>query len=234
MPAISARCRLYPLEVAKDDLVGPRLHLLLSVVTLTRAIDIGLSTHEVDFDVYLVGAKQVFTGHLYTSYLTIPRLPFTYPPISARLAVPFTAVSRVTSQAIWAALTTIFLTCFLYVSLRAVRPGWQRSTLVLWSLILTFPAMVLNPVNMTFGFGQINIVLALLVLVDLTTIPAVKNHLIPRGIMTGVAAALKLTPLIFVPFLFATKQIRAGCVALSTFSACGVVMLIVAPSESWS
>ena len=59
--------------------MGPRL--ISFLVTLTRAIDIGFSTHEVDFDVYLVGAKQVFTGHLYTSYLTIPRLPFTYPPI---------------------------------------------------------------------------------------------------------------------------------------------------------
>ena len=52
--------------------------------------------------------------------------------------------------------------------------------------------------------------------------------------MTGLAAALKLTPLIFVPFLFATKQVRAGCVALMTFVGCGLVMLLVAPAESWS
>ena len=68
--------------------------------------------------------------------------------------------------------------------------------------------MVLNPVQMTFGLGQINIVLALLVLADITALPGLKNHSIPRGIMTGIAGALKLTPMIFVPFLFATKQIR--------------------------
>ena len=204
------------------------------VIAMTRAVGIGLSTHQVDFDVYLMGAKQVFTGHLYTSYLVSPREPFTYPPISALLFIPFTAVSRVTAQAVWAALSTILLTGFLYCSLRAVRPSWHKSDLVLSSLILTFPAMMLNPVNMTFGFGQINLLLAFLVLADLTTIPMLKKHSIPRGIMTGVAAALKLTPLIFVPFLFATKQIRAGCVALITFCLCGVVMLMVAPSESWS
>ncbi len=203
------------------------------VVAMTRAVDSGLSTHQVDFDVYLMGAHQVLTGHLYTSYLSFPREPFTYPPLSALLFLPFTAVSRVTSQAIWAAVSTVLLTAFLYSSFRAVRPGWRRSRLVLWSLILTLPAMALNPVNMTFGFGQINIVLALLVLVDLTAIPTT-NGSMPRGIMTGVAAALKLTPLIFVPFLFATKQIRAGWVALSTFSGCGVVMLVIAPGESWS
>ena len=201
---------------------------------MTRAVDIGLSTHQVDFDVYLMGAHQVLTGHLYTSYLPHPREPFTYPPLSALLFLPFTAVSRVTSQVTWAALSTVLLTAFLYFSLRAVRPGRPRSALVLGSLILTFPAMLLNPVNMTFGFGQINIVLALLVLVDLTAIPTLRNRSMPRGMMTGAAAALKLTPLIFVPFLFATRQIRAGWVALSTFTVCGVVMLVVAPRESWA
>ena len=131
-------------------------------------------------------------------------------------------------------MSVILLTGFLYCSLKAVRPRWQRSDLLLWSLLLTFPAMLLNPVDMTFGFGQINVVLALLVLADLTTTLTLKNRSIPRGIMTGVAAALKLTPLIFVPLLFATKQIRAGCVALITFSVCGIVMLIVTPSEAWS
>jgi alpha-1,2-mannosyltransferase len=52
--------------------------------------------------------------------------------------------------------------------------------------------------------------------------------------MTGFASALKLTPLIFVPLLFATKQIRAGCMALITFCVCGIVMLIISPSEAWS
>jgi len=203
-------------------------------ITMTRALDIGLTTHQVDFDVYLMGAKQVFTGHLYTSYLASPKEPFTYPPISALLFIPFTAVSRVTAQAIWAALSTLLLIGFLYCSLRALRPRWHRSDLALWSLILTLPAMALNPVNMTFGFGQINVLVALLVLADLAILPRLKSHSIPRGIMTGIAGALKLTPLIFVPFLFATRQIRAGCVALITFSLCGILMLIAAPSESWS
>jgi alpha-1,2-mannosyltransferase len=171
-------------------------------ITMTRALDIGLTTHQVDFDVYLMGAKQVFTGHLYTSYLASPKEPFTYPPISALLFIPFTAVSRVTAQAIWAALSTLLLIGFLYCSLRALRPRWHRSDLALWSLILILPRL--------------------------------KSHSIPRGIMTGIAGALKLTPLIFVPFLFATRQIRAGCVALITFSLCGILMLIAAPSESWS
>jgi alpha-1,2-mannosyltransferase len=205
-------------------------------ITLARAVDTGLSTHQVDFEVYVMGARQVFTGHLYTTYLHFPREAFTYPPFAALLFKPFTLVSRVTGQVIWAVISTILLIGFLHCSLRAVRPLWRRSDLVVWSLILALPAMALNPVNLTFEFGQINILLALLVLADLTGDHFAKAQKIPvpRGVMTGVAAALKLTPLIFVPFLFATKQIRAGCVALITFSVCGVVMLIAAPSEAWS
>ena len=203
-------------------------------ITMGRALDSGLTTHQVDFGVYLMGAKHVFTGHLYTSYLASPKEPFTYPPISALLFIPFTAVSRVTAQAIWAALSTLLLIGLLYCSLRAVRPGWRRADLVQWSLLLTLPAMALNPVDMTFGLGQINILVALLVLADLAILPGLKSQPIPRGIMTGLAGALKLTPLIFVPFLFATKQVRAGCMALITFSLCGIVLLIVVPSESWS
>ena len=203
-------------------------------IAMTRALDIGLTTHQVDFGVYLMGAKQVFTGHLYTSYLASPREPFTYPPISALLFIPFTAVSRVTAQAIWAALSTLLLIGFLYCSLKAVRPRWRGASLVQWSLILMLPALALNPVNVTFGLGQINVLVALLVLADLAILPGLKSHSIPRGVMTGMAGALKLTPLIFVPFLFATKQVRAGCMALITFSLCGISMLIVAPSESWS
>jgi len=58
------------------------------VITMTRALHIGLSTYEVDFDVYLMGARHVFTGHLYTSYLASPKEPFTYPPISRCCSFP--------------------------------------------------------------------------------------------------------------------------------------------------
>jgi alpha-1,2-mannosyltransferase len=203
-------------------------------ITLARAIDIATSTHQVDVDVYLMGAKQVFTGHLYTTYLASPKEPFTYPPAAALLFLPFTLVSRITAQVIWAVISTILFIGFLVCSLRCTRPDWRRSELILWSLILALPVMVLNPIGMNFNLGQINILLALLVLADLTGRYALKGHTIPRGIMTGLAGAIKLTPFIFVPFLFATKQFRTGCTALITFVVCGVVMLVVAPSEAWT
>ena len=214
--------------------IGWAVGVVSIAMTLDRAIEIAITTHQVDFAVYLLGATHVFGGHLYTTYLPYPKKPFTYPPVAALVFLPFIALPRVTAQVVWAVISTMLLVGLLDRSLSVARPDWRRSDTIRWSLVLVFPAIVLDPVAMTFSFGQINLLLALLVLADLTGECTVKGHTIPRGVMTGIAAALKLTPLIFVPFLFATKQVRAGCVALTTFLGCGVVMLLVAPTESWS
>jgi len=203
-------------------------------ITLAKAIKIGATFHEVDFAVYLLGARHVFAGNLYTTWLAFPRKSFTYPPVAALIFIPFTALSRVPAQILWGVISTTLLVGLLFCSLRAVRPGWRRSDIVLWSFVLSYPAMILNPVAQTFAFGQINLLVALLVLADLTETYTLRGHSLPRGVMTGIAAALKLTPLVFVPFLFATKQTKAARVALITFLACEVTMLVGAPSESWS
>ncbi len=203
-------------------------------LALNRAVHIATTTHPVDFAVYLMGASHLFGGHLYTTYLPYPKKPFTYPPVAALLFVPLTAIPRVTAQVVWALISTLVLVALLDRALRSARPEWCRSDAVRWSLVLSFPALALNPVAMTFSYGQINLLLALLVLADLTGEHTLWGHAIPRGVLTGIAAALKLTPLIFVPLLFATKQARAGYVALTTFLGCGIVMLGVAPAESWS
>jgi len=103
-----------------------------------------------------------------------------------------------------------------------------------WSLVLSYPAMALDPVGLTFSFGQVNLVLALLVLADLTGTWSIAGRTLPRGVLTGLAAAVKLTPAIFVPYLFLTRQVRAGVAALVTLVVAGLAMVVVVPSESWS
>ncbi len=202
--------------------------------TVARVVYIAVTEHEVDLGVYLMGAHQIFTGHLYTTYVASPREPFTYPPVAALFFIPLRALSQTGAQVAWAVVSVIVLVIFLAVSLHAIRPDWSPIDVALAALVLTFPVAVLNPIAMTFSFGQINLLLALLVLADLTGRYSIAGHQLPRGLMTGLAAALKVTPLIFVLFLFITRQIRAGCVALGTFVACGIGMTIVVPSESRS
>jgi alpha-1,2-mannosyltransferase len=203
-------------------------------VTMIRTVTIAATTFEVDLAVYLMGARQTFSGHLYTTYLASPKEPFTYPPFAALVFMPLRLLPRTGSQIVWAVVSVGILVAFLAVSLRAVRPDWRRSDVLLWAFVLTLPAAALNPVAITLRFGQINLLLALLVLADLTGTYSIAGREVPRGVMTGIAAALKVTPLVFVVYLFVTRQFRAGWTALGVFAACGLGMTVVAPSESWS
>jgi len=203
-------------------------------VTLGRAIQTALTVHQLDLAVYLMGARQLFTGHLYSTTLAGSGLPFTYPPVAALLFVPVTVLPPTGASVMWAVVSTIALLGLLGVSLRAVRPTWPRARVIGWALILSYPAMVLNPVALSFSFGQINVLLAILVLTDLTMHFGLRGHRLPRGVMVGLATAVKLTPGIFVPYLFLTRQIRAGWTAVITFLVATLALVMLAPSESWA
>jgi alpha-1,2-mannosyltransferase len=73
----------------------------------------------------------------------------------------------------------------------------------------------LEPVAMTLFFGQINLVLLALVVGDL----ALPDRTRGKGIGIGLAAAVKLTPLIFIAYLLFTRRVRAAAVSALTFAA---------------
>ncbi|WP_194916773.1 glycosyltransferase 87 family protein, partial [Catenulispora rubra] len=54
-----------------------------------------------------------------------------------------------------------------------------------------------------------------------------------RGIGVGIAAGLKLTPLIFVPYLLFSRQVRAGVTATASFVVTILVGFVVMPGGSW-
>jgi alpha-1,2-mannosyltransferase len=101
-------------------------------------------------------------------------------------------------------------------------------------MLLLLPALALNPVFNTVGLGQINLVLCLLITWDLGTNRRIGRRTSPGGVETGVAAAVTLTPLIFVPYLIITRRVREACNAAVTFLACQSVAFLVSPHNSWS
>jgi alpha-1,2-mannosyltransferase len=60
-----------------------------------------------------------------------------------------------------------------------------------------------------------------------------RSRVLPRGVLIGIAAAVKLTPLIFIPLLLLTRQRRAAVTASVTFLLCTLTTLAVAPHSSW-
>ena len=191
--------------------------------------------YQLDLAVYVLGAHHLVDGRLYTVSLpTTPHLPFTYPPIAALAFLPLAPLPRQAAQLVWAAVNIASLYAVIVLSLRAVVPGIDRVRLLVASLWVLGPTMLLEPVWLTFFFGQINLVLCAAILADLTLVLAVGARTLPRGVLLGISAAVKLIPLVFVPYLFVTRQFRAAWTSLAAFVGATVVALVVNPAVTWS
>jgi len=189
---------------------------------------------EVDIDVYLLGGKHVFGSHLYDIPLPGTGLRFTYPPFAALVFAPMALLPTVVAQVLWSCLNVATLAALLFAGIRATRPQGERSTALRWALVLVLPAAALDPVHLTLSFGQVNLIVTLLVLADLTGERHVGALRLPRGVLIGIAAAVKLTPLVFLPYLFLTRQARAGRNAAVTFLVCSALTAVVAPRAGWT
>ena len=80
------------------------------------------------------------------------------------------------------------------------------------------PAVIyLEPIAANFAFGQINVVLMTLVIAD--CVP--RRTPWPRGLLLGVAIALKLTPAVFLLYFVLRRDGRAALTAFGSFVAAG-------------
>ena len=189
---------------------------------------LGLRYH-LDADVYRLGARELLAdAHLYTAtYLTrVGPLPFTYPPFAALVFLPLAPLSDVGAGL---ALTLVNLTLPAVLAhlvlrhLRVARP-WA------WTLLLLPLFLVAEPVWETIAFGQVNLVLAALVMVDaLVLTPRASRW---RGFLTGLAAGVKLTPLVFILVPLFRRDLR-GCVGvLAGFLGAGLLGALAAPQAT--
>jgi alpha-1,2-mannosyltransferase len=179
---------------------------------------VGFAPYRIDLDVYRIGG-QVWLRHG-DLYGVLPatssgvRLPFSYPPIAAVLLSPLSllplAVAGTVLTLFSIALTAVVLRVFLRSAAGADAGSW-------WTLGWLLPvALFLEPVRNTLYYGQVNIALMALVSLD-CLLPAVRW---PRGVLVGLAAAVKLTPAAFVLFFLCRGDRRAAGTAVASFAAC--------------
>jgi alpha-1,2-mannosyltransferase len=96
------------------------------------------------------------------------------------------------------------------------------------ALVVAVAALWLEPVMATLGWGQIDLVLMALVLADM----CMRDDRWWKGAGVGVAAGMKLTPLIFIPYLVLTRRFRAAMVATAAFGFTVAVSFIVLPESA--
>jgi alpha-1,2-mannosyltransferase len=170
---------------------------------------------QIDTAVYRNGGIAVRNqpGMLYALNLGAAKLPFIYTPFAALLFAAASGASFATWQVGQAVLTIGLLPVVAYLALGlAGRPAGQARTAAAFAIAAV--SLWLEPVAMTLFFGQINVVLLALVVGDLALPDRIKG----KGIGIGLAAAIKLTPLIFIPYLLFTRRVRAAAVSALTFA----------------
>ena len=195
-----------------------------ALVVAAQAVVFGLwpDAHAllIDLQVYRAGGEHVLAGApLYRGGVLLD-LPFVYPPFAAVLFAPLALLPLGLLKALW---TGAGIALLGYVVHRcAPRAGWPVVAL------LAVLATALDPVRTTLYLGQINIVLLALVVGDLLG----RQDSRFRGVGVGLAAAVKLTPLLFVVYLVATRRWRAAATALGTFVAAAGLGFLFAPADS--
>ena len=167
-------------------------------------------------------------GHLYAFQLPHSTYGFTYPPFAAVVMLPLAWLSlEVESVLVTAAsgVAVIGLTWWL-IGPWAARYGWSR-----WfATALAVPVVVaLEPIRETLGYGQVNLLILALIVADVVPL---RRHRAWAGVGIGLATALKVTPGLFVVFLFLAGRRRAAAVATATFLA--ATLLAAAASVSTS
>jgi alpha-1,2-mannosyltransferase len=212
---------------------GPAL--VSFAAALAYGLYVALRTYEVDLGVYVrLGGRYIFTSHLYSFGLPNTSLLFTYPPFAAQVFAPwhrmFSTVNSV--QTAWTMCNLAALVGVLVLSVRTVKADLGRSSTWRLALVLSLPALLLNPVLVTVGFGQVNLIVTLLVMWDLLSERRIGPWKAPLGVAIGLAAAVKLTPILFVPYLILTRRTRGALNCAATFVVCELVAFLLSPTSS--
>jgi hypothetical protein len=221
-PAVTLPARIR--ELAEDN------NRWLSLVIYTvLAAEIGLvlwyaaAHRQVDFSVYMWG------GHAVPRDSRLYLVPahghwFTYPPFAAAVFAAITAVPFGTAQVLWAlvSVAAFAIACYLALRLAGVRPSRTVTAGVVAA------GLALEPVYHTLFNGQINTILLAFVLADVWRVAQGRR----AGIAIGIAAAIKLTPGIFVLLLLLTRRTKAALIAMVTFAVCTLIGYLVAPGAS--
>jgi alpha-1,2-mannosyltransferase len=82
----------------------------------------------------------------------------------------------------------------------------------------------------TIEFGQINLLLMALVALDCL----VERPRWPRGLLIGIAAAIKLTPAVFVLYFLLRREYRAAATTIVAGAVATLIGFVVAPGPSWT
>ncbi|WCC81022.1 glycosyltransferase 87 family protein [Cutibacterium equinum] len=160
---------------------------------------------------------------LYTA-TSVSHLGFTYPPFAAIALVPLTLLPFHAATILHYAVSATALVIMIDVVWR--RCGRQHSGVL--TAIVAAILVAGEPIGQSFAYGQVNVQLALLVVLDVFVVPRRW-----RGVGVGVATGFKLTPGIFAIWYLVTGQVKEALRAAGAGVTTIALGFAIAPTASW-
>ncbi|MFE7235015.1 glycosyltransferase 87 family protein [Streptomyces sp. NPDC001231] len=168
-------------------------------------------------------------GRIYDYQVPGTTYGFTYPPFAALSMLPMALVGLNTAitAALLLNLVAVAAVLWILVGRELRRHGWFGWALAACALAL------LEPVRDTISFGQVNLLLLALVLADGWLLSSGRGRWGRwAGAGIGLAAAVKLTPAVFIGLLLLARRWRAAAVATAVTVGATVLAAWAAPDAS--
>jgi alpha-1,2-mannosyltransferase len=146
-----------------------------------------------DFSAYLGAARSMAAGHSpYASFngnVSVVMTGFDYPPFAALLVRPLALLSDSAAVTLWLWISVACTVTGALVLARTVLPArWPRTELALLA------AFAFGPAGYNYWHGQMNPVIFLLLALSLRSY--VEDKEVQTGVLLGLAAAIKLSPVV--------------------------------------
>jgi alpha-1,2-mannosyltransferase len=201
---------------------------LLAAVTIGHLITTAVGRQMLDLDVYRTGALAMLHGgaDLYSIHAA-DRLPFTYPPVSAILAEPLTLVPFQDAKTVWMVLTVGVLAVAVGIGFWPLLDRAADFAPALFAVLLTACAF-LEPVRQVITYGQVDLLLLVGCVVDCCA----RRTWWPRGLLIGIATAIKLEPGAFIIYLLITRRRKEAAVAALSFAGATGLAYLIDPRAS--
>ncbi|HET9650190.1 MAG TPA: glycosyltransferase 87 family protein [Microlunatus sp.] len=180
----------------------------------------------IDLEVYVYAVRDMLVGNdIFATTTPFWHLYFIYPPIAAVLMTPLAFGPYLIWQVSWTA-GLVWAQQSVLRRCRAPR-GWRLGLLGIAVVI------AVEPIRTTLGYGQVNTILMALVVADLLPDRRDRWKRFPQGVLTGLAASIKLTPALFVVFDFLIGKKKAALWAIIGFFGFTAIGAIFLPQQTW-
>jgi alpha-1,2-mannosyltransferase len=210
----------------------------LAVLLIGAAVNVFIhqrNSYYLDLTIYHWGGVRLpDPGSLYDLAEPLSGMDFTYPPFAALLFWPLSHTFLLGSVA-WTVGSFLALARMSWLMGRTAveqlatdaRAAMTRTNVACAALLLFGVMLLLEPATENLRLGQINFYLGWLILEGV-----LGRSRRWSGVLIGIAAAIKLTPAIFVLLLFVTGRVREAWIAVATFVTIGAACFLIIAPES--